>query len=290
MTPIDLTSPAQLKEVLRRHEFRARKRLGQNFLVDRNIVNKILDAADIHEGDLVLEIGPGAGTLTQGLVERGAKVVAVEIDPYLIAVLQEVMPDCPNLEVVPGDILRLNLPQFLADHFGDAKIKVIGNLPYYITSPIITEMIAVRDRIERLVLTVQKEVGERLNASPGSRDYGSMSIFVQFYAEVEIISHVSKNVFLPPPEVESAIVRLRPRSEPPVDVPSEELFFDLVHCGFGKRRKTLLNSLSDCPALGLTKEQVARALHDAAVDPSLRAETLALEDFARIARSVAQVH
>ncbi len=290
MPPIDLTSPAQLKELLRRHEFRARKRFGQNFLVDRNIVNKIIDAADIHEGDPVLEIGPGAGTLTQAIVERGAKVVAVEIDPYLIAVLQEVLPDRPNLEVVNADILRLDLPQFLADHYGDSKIKVIGNLPYYITSPIITETLAVRDRIERLILTVQKEVGERLHASPGTRDYGSMSIFVQFYAEVEIIAHVSKNVFLPPPEVESAIVRLHPRSEAPVDVPSEELFFDLVHCGFGKRRKTLLNSLSDCPALGLSKEQVARVLQDADIDPTLRAETLSLDDFARIARSVSELH
>ena len=283
MSPIDLTSPAQLKELLRRHGFRARKRFGQNFLVDRNIVNKIIDAADIHEGDPVLEIGPGVGTLTEAIAERGARVVAVEIDRYMIAILQEVLP---KVEVVNDDILRLDLPQFLADHFGDLKVKVIGNLPYYITSPIVTEMLAVRDRIERLVLTVQKEVGERLRASPGTKDYGSMSVFVQFYAEVEVISHLSPNVFLPPPDVSSAIVRLTPRSEPPVDVPSEQLFFDIVHCGFGKRRKTLLNSLSDCPALGLSKEQVFRVLHDAGIDPSLRAETLSLDDFARIARSV----
>ena len=284
---IDLTSPAQLRDLFSQHGFRPRKRFGQSFLVDRNIVNKIIEAADIHEGDPVLEIGPGVGTLTQAIADRGAKVVAVEIDRDLVAILREVLAQYPNAEVVTADILRLDLAQFIADHFGGSKIKVIGNLPYYITSPIIAEMLALRDRIERMALTVQKEVAERLRASPGTKDYGSMSVFVQFYAEVEIVGHMSKNVFYPPPEVSSAILRLIPRSEAPVEVPSEGLFFDVVHCAFGKRRKTLLNSLSDCPALGLAKDQVAHILRDACIDPSLRAEVLSLDDFARIARSVA---
>lgn len=281
---IDLTSPVQLRELLGRHGFRARKRFGQNFLVDRNIVDRILDAAGIREGDPVLEIGPGVGTLTQAIAARGANVVAVEVDRDLIAILEEVLEGSSNVRIVNADILSLDLSQFLTDHFGDEKAKVVGNLPYYITSPIITQVLAARERIESLVLMVQKEVAERLHASPSTRDFGSMSVFVQFYAEVEIAAHVSKNVFMPSPDVSSAIVRLIPRSAPPVDVPSEDLFFDVVHCGFGKRRKTLLNSLADCQALGLSRERVARVLLDAGIDPSRRAETLSLEEFARIAR------
>ena len=280
---IDLTSPVQLMELFRRFGFRPRKRFGQNFLVDRNVLNKILDAADIHEGDPVLEVGPGAGTLTQALVERGAKVMAVEIDRDLVAILSEVVP---SAEIVNADILGLNLPKFLEDHFDGKKVKVLGNLPYYITSPIISELLLARSQVERIVLMVQKEVAVRLGACPGTKDFGSMSVFVQYYSEVEIIAHVSRNVFLPPPEVSSAIVRLTPRERPPVEVPSDELFFDVVHCAFGQRRKTLLNSLSDCQALGLTKEQVSQVLHAAHIEPSRRAKTLSLEEFAAIARAI----
>jgi 16S rRNA (adenine1518-N6/adenine1519-N6)-dimethyltransferase len=283
---IDLTSPAQLKELLRRHNFYTKKRFGQNFLVDRNIVNKILDAADIHEGDPVLEIGPGVGTVTQALAERGAKVVAVEVDNGLIAILDEILAGHPNVSVVNADILSLDLPQFLHDQFGDVKVKVIGNLPYYITSPIVGQVLEAHEQVDRLVMMVQKEVADRMKASPGTKAFGSMTVFVQFYARPEIIAYVSKNVFQPPPDVSSAILRLVPHSEPPVDVPSEKLFFDVVHCAFGQRRKTLLNSLSDCPALGLNKEQVSQVLNAAGIDPSRRAETLSLDDFARIARSL----
>ncbi len=166
-------------------------------------------------------------------------------------------------------------------------MKVLGNLPYYVTSPIITQLLLARSRIDRMVLMVQKEVAERLKASPRTKDYGSMSVFVQYYAEPEIVAHTSKNVFFPPPDVSSAIVRLVPRRKPPVDVPSDEIFFDVVHCAFGQRRKTLLNSLSDCPALGLSKERVAQVLQDAGIERSRRAETLSLDEFARIARAVA---
>jgi 16S rRNA (adenine1518-N6/adenine1519-N6)-dimethyltransferase len=284
--PIDLTSPAQLRQLLNRHGFRAKKRFGQNFLIDRNLVDKIIHTADVREGDSVLEIGPGAGTLTQAIAERGAEVVAVEVDRDLIAITQEVTAAYPNVKTINADILSLDLPQMLSDHFGDARVKVVGNLPYYITSPIIARVIEARARIDLVTLMVQREVAERLNASPGTKDFGSMSVFVQFYTETEIVAHVSKNVFYPPPEVSSAIVRLRPRSTPAVDVPCEQTFLDVVHCGFGRRRKTLLNSLSDCSALGLSKEQVARVLHDAGIDPSLRAEVLSLEDFASIARQL----
>lgn len=288
MDKTDLTSPVQLKELLRRYNLHPKKRLGQNFLVDRNVLGKILDAADIREGDAVLEIGAGAGVLTLALAERGARVVAVEVDRALTAVLSEVLAGYPNVTIVNADILSLDLPQLLTGHFGEAKVKVIGNLPYYITSPIIAELLQARDRIERIVLMVQKEVAERLKASPGTKDYGSMSVFVQYYSEPEIVAHVSKNVFLPPPDVSSAIIRLMPRAKPPVDVPGDELFFDVVHCAFGQRRKTLLNSLSDCPALGLSKDQVSQVLHNAGIDPSRRAETLSLDEFAQIARARAR--
>lgn len=286
---VDLTSPVQLRELLRRHGFRTRKRFGQHFLVDRNTVEKVLDAADIRQGDPVLEIGPGVGTLTQAIAERGADTVAVEVDSDLIPILQEALQGAPNVRIVQADVLSLDLSQFLAGHFGGVKVKVVGNLPYYITSPIITQVLEAREKADRLVLMVQQEVAERLEASPGTRDYGSMSVFVQFYAEVEIAARVPRTVFLPPPDVSSAVVRLIPRTEPPVETPSEDLFFDVVHCGFGKRRKTLLNSLSDCPALGLTKDQVSRVLRDAGIDPSLRAERLSLDDFASIARVVSEL-
>lgn len=284
MPQIDLTSPVQLTQFLRNHDFHTKKRLGQNFLVDRNVLNKIIDAADIHEGDPVLEIGPGVGTLTQALAERGAKVVAVEIDRNAIDLLSEVLADYPNVEIVNADFLNLDLPQFLIDHFGDVRVKALGNLPYYITSPIISALFTAGPRIERIVMMVQKEVAERLKSGPGTKAYGSMSVYVQYHSEAEIVAHVSKNVFLPPPEVSSAIVRLTPRIRPPVDVPSEEIFFDVVHCAFGKRRKTLLNSLSDCPALGLEKAQVSQVLQDAGIDPARRAETLSLDEFAAITR------
>ncbi|MDI6827280.1 MAG: 16S rRNA (adenine(1518)-N(6)/adenine(1519)-N(6))-dimethyltransferase RsmA [Armatimonadota bacterium] len=283
MRSIELTSPTQLAELFQRYSFHIKKRFGQNFLVDWNILNKILDAADVREGDNILEIGAGAGAVTLGMAERGARVVAVEIDQALLNILSEVLADRPNVQVVHADILGLNLPQFLNNYFGLAKVKVVGNLPYYITSPIITELLLARSQIEVIVLMVQKEVADRLRASPGTKDYGSMSIFVQFYSEIEVVAYASKNVFFPPPDVSSALVRLIPRAKPPVDVPNDELFFAVVHCAFGQRRKTLLNSLSDCQALGFSKSQIAQVSHETGIDFSRRPETLSLEEFARIA-------
>lgn len=281
-----LTSPAHLADLLRRHGFHPKKRFGQNFLVDGNVLAKILDAADIREGDAVLEIGPGVGTLTIAALDRGARVLAVEVDRALIPILGQTLSGRASASVVNADILSLNLGDVLRDHFGDAKVKVVGNLPYYITSPIIGNLLDMRARIERTVIMVQREVADRLKASPGGKDYGSMSVFVQYHTEPEVIAHVSRNVFFPPPEVSSALVRLISRENPPVEVTNERLFFDIVQCAFGKRRKMLLNSLSDCPQLGLSKEQVSQVLHHAEIDPSRRAETLSLEEFARIARAV----
>jgi len=281
---LDLTSPTQLRELLRTHGFRIKKRLGQNFLVDRNVLDKIIEIADISNHDNILEIGPGVGTLTLSLAERGARIVAVEVDHTLIPILREVLDPYHNVTVVHSDILALDMPLFIRENFGDGTVKVVGNLPYYITSPVITKMIEARSCFERIVFMVQKEVADRLTSPPGTKEYGSMTVFVQFYLQVEVAAHVSRNVFFPPPDVSSAIVRMTPRSTPPVDVPSEKVFFDIVHCAFGQRRKTILNSLSNCPALSLSKDEAARILHKASVDASRRPETLSLEDFARIAR------
>jgi 16S rRNA (adenine1518-N6/adenine1519-N6)-dimethyltransferase len=281
---IDLTSPVQLKDLLWRYNLRPRKRFGQNFLVDRNVLDKILDALDVHEGDSVLEIGPGVGTLTQGLAQRGARVVAVELDRDMVNVLKETLADYPNVTVWSEDFIRLDLPQFLTEHFGESRVKAVGNLPYNITSPIIAKLFTAEKQLDRIVMMVQKEVAERIESSPGRKEYGSMSVFVQYHAEAEIIDLVPNTVFLPPPGVTSAIVRLIPRPAPVV-VPSEELFFDVVHCSFGKRRKTLLNSLAECPTLGLSKDQIAAILREADIDPMRRAETLSLDDFASVARA-----
>jgi len=286
MSTLDLTSPVQLKDLLYKHGLRPRKRFGQNFLVDRNVLNKVLDALDIKEGDPVLEIGPGVGTLTLGLAERGARVVAVELDRDMIAVLGETLSGTSNVEVVSGDFLRFDLPSFITEHFGDARIKICGNLPYNITSPIITKIFtAHQEQVERVVMMIQKEVAERLEAVPGTRAYGSLSVFVQYHSDPEIIGFVSGNSFLPPPDVTSAIVRLNSKASP-FKVQNETLFFDVVHCALSKRRKTLQNSLTDCPPLFLPKEKVAEALKNADIDPFRRAETLSIEEFSRIADSL----
>jgi 16S rRNA (adenine1518-N6/adenine1519-N6)-dimethyltransferase len=287
MPQIDLTSPTQLKDLLRRHNLRPKKRFGQNFLVDRNIIDKIVDAMEISEGDSVLEIGPGVGTLTLALADRGANVVAVELDRDMVEVLHEVAGSYPNIKIVSQDFVRIDLCAFLTEQFGDRPVKAVGNLPYNITTPIITALFSAGSRLERIVMMIQKEVAERIDSKPGCRAYGSMSVFVQYHAETEIIADVPPTVFVPSPEVASAVVRLIPRLSPPVDIPSEQLFFDVVHSAFGRRRKTLLNSLAECPPLSLGKDAVQRVLGRAEIDSMRRAETLSLEEFARIARSVA---
>lgn len=286
MPEIDLTSPKQLKELLRHHGIRPKKRFGQNFLVDRNTVDKIADAVEISEGDPVLEIGPGVGTLTLALAQRGADVVAVELDRDMVEILREVTAEYPNVRIFNEDFLRLDLNDFLTKQFGDKKVKAVGNLPYCITTPIVTTLLALGNRLDRVVMMIQKEVAERIAAGTGGRERGSMSIFVQYHAETELIAHVSKNVFFPPPEVSSAVLRLTPRSHPPVDAPSEKLFFDTVHSAFARRRKKLSNSLSECPPLSLGRDAARRVLEAADIDPMRRAETLSLEEFARIARAV----
>ena len=282
--PGNLLSPTEVKRILASHGLRPKKRLGQNFLIDRNVLRKILDAAELDPSSLVLEIGPGLGALTREAALAAAKVVAVEVDRNLIPVLQETVGDLDNVEIVAADFLELDLPEFLSSRFGERRCIVLANLPYYITSPLITKLMDTANRIERMVIMVQEEVAQRLTAMPGSRDYGSLTVLVQYHCSVRIVAHVKRTVFYPPPEVDSAIVRLDVRQAPPVSVPDEAFFFRIVRASFGQRRKTLLRSLSGSPELGWTRQRAEEVLSGAGIDPVRRGETLSLEEFAAITR------
>jgi 16S rRNA (adenine1518-N6/adenine1519-N6)-dimethyltransferase len=285
---INLSSPADVSALLRRYGLRPKKRLGQNFLVDHNTLEKIAAAAELAPGDRVLEIGPGLGALTRALAERAGRVAAVEVDADLLPILRETLADRDNVAVVHADFLQLPLPAFLTQHLGDAGIKVVANIPYYITSPIVEQLLAVAERLERVILLVQREVAERLTAQPGTPEYGSFTLFVRYHAEVEALGRVSRNVFLPPPGVDSAIVRLRLRREPAVRVTQPARLFDVIHAGFQQRRKTLLNALLGFADLHLTRPTAEAALQAAGIDPQRRGETLSLEEFARLANAVVE--
>lgn len=258
------------------------KKLGQNFLIDAGIVQGIVDAAQIHPGDHVLEIGPGIGTLTQGLAEAGADVTAVELDKKLPAVLAETLKAYDRVRIVPGDILKVDIPALM----GREPFKVVANLPYYITTPILMTLLERRLPITMMVTMVQKEVAERMTARPGSRSYGALSVAVQYYTEPEIVLNVPPRSFIPAPEVDSVVIACRVRSVPAVKVSEEKMFFRVVRAAFGQRRKTLANALRGG---GFPKEQVRAAMERAQMDPQRRGETLSLEEFGRLADAFAEL-
>lgn len=284
---MNLSSPAAVSGLLKRHSLHPRRRFGQNFLVDANTLAKIVLAGQVAPGQHVLEIGAGLGVLTRALAEavgETGQVVSLEIDRDLLPVLQETLGDLPQVQIAPGDALALDWPQFLFECFGpDAQIAAIANIPYNITTPLLTALLAQKARLNVIVLLVQKEVAQRLAAAPATPDYGALSVFAQFHARVETVGTVSRRVFLPAPDVDSAIVRLTPYAEPPVSLTDEARFFAVVRAAFGQRRKALLGALSGDPALGWTREQAAQALASANIDPMRRGETLSLEEFARLA-------
>ncbi len=249
---------------------------------------KIVMAGELGPGDSVLEIGAGLGVLTHALAEAvtpSGRVITLEIDADLLLALAETVGEMVQVEVVTGDVMALDWPAFLDAHFaGAGRVSVVANIPYNITSPLLTALLDQRGRFARIVLLVQKEVAARLGAKPGTPDYSSLGVFSQFHAQVETVGIVSRRVFFPPPDVDSAIVRLTPHAAPPVAVPDEARLFAVVRAAFGQRRKALLNALSGDPALGWDREQAAAALAAAAIDPGRRGETLSLEEFARLAR------
>ena len=273
-----IASPQVTQHILNRFKLRADKKLGQNFLIDENVVHQIVAAAELSEADTVLEVGPGIGTLTQGLAESKARVVAVELDTRLLPVLATTMNGYDNVRVVHGDILKVNI----MEEVGAPSFKVCANLPYYITTPIIFALLEKRLPMERLVAMVQKEVAERMAAQPGGKEYGALSVAIQYYTEPKIAFIVPPTSFIPAPAVDSAVIVCKRREKPPVEVCDEGLFFRVVKAAFSLRRKMLSNSLKN---MGIKSEQVAKWLELAGVDGKRRAETLSLEDFAKLTNS-----
>ena len=273
-----IASPQVTQHILNRFKLRADKKLGQNFLIDENVVHQIVAAAELSEADTVLEVGPGIGTLTQGLAESKARVVAVELDTRLLPVLATTLNGYDNVRVVHGDILKVNI----MEEVGAPSFKVCANLPYYITTPIIFALLEKRLPMERLVAMVQKEVAERMAAQPGGKEYGALSVAIQYYTEPEIAFIVPPTSFIPAPAVDSAVIVCKRREKPPVEVCDEGLFFRVVKAAFSLRRKMLSNSLKN---MGIKSEQVAKWLELAGVDGKRRAETLSLEDFAKLTNS-----
>ncbi len=272
MHPV-IADKAVTQHILKAFRLRASKRLGQNFLIDPTVVRNIVEAAEVREGDRVLEIGPGIGTLTQGLAETGAGVTAVELDKKLPAVLAETLKGYENVRIVPGDILKTNIRELM----GPEPFKVAANLPYYITTPILMALLEQKLPIQCIVTMVQKEVAERMTAKPGGKDYGALSVAVQYYTDPEIVCEVPPRSFLPAPEVDSVVIACRVRTEPAVPVRDEKLFFRVARAAFGQRRKTLGNALRGA---GFLKEDIQRAMEKAAIDPARRGETLSLSEFA----------
>ena len=264
------------QHILKVFHLRASKKLGQNFLIDAAVVRGIVEAAELQEGDRVLEIGPGIGTLTQGLAESGAQVTAVELDKKLPAVLAETLKGYENVRIVQGDILKTDIRELM----GDAPFKVAANLPYYITTPILMALLEQRLPIRNIVTMVQKEVAERMIAPPGSKTYGALSVAVQYYTVPEIVLDVPPKSFIPAPEVDSVVIACKVRGEPPVAVRDEKLFFRVVKAAFGQRRKTLSNALKGA---GFLKDEVQGALEKAGIEAARRGETLSLEEFAQLA-------
>ena len=283
---VDLTKPSVLKALLLRHGLHLSKRFGQNFLVDRSHLLRVVETAAIESGDRVFEIGPGVGTLTVELAERAGRVLAVELDRSLPPILAETLAPFPNTTLVMGDALRFALPTFLREHLGDPPYKVAANIPYNITSPILVRLLENKSLFSSITLMVQKEVAERLVAPPDSAAYGSLSVFAQFQAQTTIAGIVPRGAFFPPPRVDSAVIHLVPRPFAPVEVPSDIAFFRVSRAVFGQRRKTLANALVGASPGGFAKSEVLAALVATGIDGTRRGETLTLEEIAALTRAL----
>lgn len=284
-----LYSPSTISEVRKKHGFHFSKSLGQNFLTDKNIIDKIIEKSMIRKGDLVIEIGPGIGVLTAAAAEAAGKVIAIEIDRNLIPILRDTLSDYDNIEIINNDVLKIDFASLLEQNeeiHGQKRecVRIIGNLPYYITTPIIMKILEDRVKTDSITIMLQKEVADRIKAQPGSKTYGALSVAVQYYCTVAHVASAPKEIFVPQPKVDSTVIRLDVRKEKPVLLSSEETFFAVVKAGFGQRRKTLLNSLTGI--YGLTKDEIAVVMATAGIDPVRRAETLSLEEFAALANAI----
>lgn len=277
-----LSNPQRTIEVIKKYEFCFQKKFGQNFLIDGHVLDKIIAGAGVTKDDMVLEIGPGIGTMTQYLAEAAGKVVAVEIDRNLLPILQETLADYDNVKVIHADVLSLDLEKLVQEENGGRPIKVVANLPYYITTPIIMALFEQHVPLANVTVMVQKEVAARMKSGPGSKDYGALSLAVQYYAEPYIVANVPCNCFMPRPNVDSAVIRLTRYEEPPVQVKDEKMLFKIIRASFNQRRKTLQNGMNNSSELNFTKDQIAAAIAEAGFSPSVRGEALTLEQFAKL--------
>ena len=278
----DLGIPRNTIEVLQRHNFTFQKKYGQNFLIDMNVLERVIGAARIREEDCVLEIGPGIGTMTQLLAERAGKVIAVEIDNNLIPILEETLSPYVNVKIINEDILKLDIKELVREQGEGRPVKVVANLPYYITTPIVMGLFESKMPLHSVTVMVQKEVAERMQAKPGTKDYGALSLAVQYYAEAQVVANVPPNCFMPRPSVGSAVIHLTRYPEPPVAVQDEKLMFAIIRASFNQRRKMLINGLANAPDLSVDKERVRSALVSMGLSENIRGEAMELAQFARL--------
>ena len=281
-----LGNPKNTIEVLQKYHFNFQKKFGQNFLINTSILEEIIDAAEITREDFVLEIGPGIGTMTQYLCEAAREVVAVEIDTNVIPILGDTLSAYDNVEVMNADILKVDIAKLADERNGGKPIKVVANLPYYITTPIIMGLFESHVPIDSITIMVQKEVADRMQEGPGSKEYGALSLAVQYYAKPEIVVNVPPSCFMPQPKVGSAVIRLTRHENPPVDVDNEKLMFQVIRASFNQRRKTLANGLNNFGSFSLGKEEIQKSIEELGVPVNIRGEALSLEQFAKLSNII----
>jgi len=289
----DIATPTRTKEILQKYGFTFKKSLGQNFLIDINILQNIVKAAELDSTKAVLEIGPGIGALTEHLARAAGKVVAIELDQRLLPILRDTLEPYPHVEVIHGDVLKVNLQQLIKEQFaGYEKISVVANLPYYVTSPILMRLLEEDLPLEYIVVMMQKEVADRISAAPGGKEYGALSAMTQFYAKPEIAMIVPHSVFIPQPNVDSAVLKLHVWDKPPVEVTDQKLLFKVIKASFAQRRKTIFNNLQTSLFGREQRETLLQILEETGIDPSRRGETLGLEEFARLSNRISaeQLH
>ena len=282
----ELGNPQNTIEVLQKYRFNFQKKFGQNFLIDTHVLDKIIDASGVTEDDFVLEIGPGIGTMTQYLCERAREVVAVEIDKNLIPILEDTLQGFENVSVINEDILKVDIAALAEEKNQGKPIKVVANLPYYITTPIIMGLFESHVPIDSITVMVQKEVADRMQTGPGNKDYGALSLAVQYYADPYIVANVPPNCFMPRPKVGSAVIRLTRHAAPPVKVDNEKWMFDIIRASFNQRRKTLANGLSNSDKIDLPKDVITEAIAKLGKGESVRGESLSLEEFATLSNDL----
>lgn len=284
-----LGTPSATKEIKNKYSFAFQKKFGQNFLIDSNVLESIIRGAEITKDDFVLEIGPGIGTMTQYLCEAARQVVAVEIDKMLIPILEDTLSEYDNVEVINQDVLKVDIKSLAEEKNNGKPIKVVANLPYYITTPIIMGLFESGVPIDSITIMVQKEVADRMQTGPGSKDYGALSLAVQYYATAKVILNVSATCFMPRPNVDSAVIKLTRHKEPTVNVADEKLMFKIIRASFNQRRKTLVNGLKNSPELSFSKEQIVKAIEKIGKPETIRGEALTLEEFAELANAFTEL-